>query len=257
MIVTGTILDSSDTPRANTEIRFIPEDCPQSDALGVITAPHVVKTTSALGVLSATVLEQGRYIVQVGRNKRDFFKITVPDSAATADIKTLMDAGTFPGAPTRLEYFLEITTTDNTQTELLVEGSGTRMVIPTDTAWAFEILLLCFQGGSGTGNRHVEARRLTGAIHNNGGTVRLAPNWDATNPTYSTSGRFDPAKLIAPAVTTTFIAGDISNTFAAAVADADDTNKALRLKVTATNEVATTFKWAARVRLEQITYTAV
>ena len=253
MTVTGTFLNANDTPRASTEIRFIPEDNPQADASGVLTAPHIVVVTDVNGVMPSTTLELGRYIVQVGRNKRDFFKISVPDSAATADVKTLMDAGTFPGAPSRLEYFLEATTTNNTQTELLVEGSTTRMVIPTNTAWAFEILLLSFSGGPA--GSFAGAWRLTGAIQNSNGTVSLTKNWDATNPSYSTFGTFNPALASGNAGTTTVLAGDTSNTFGAPVADADDTNKALRLKVTAANYPASTFKWAARVRLEQITYT--
>jgi len=200
------------------------------------------------------ILDQGRYLVQVGLLKRDWFKITVPDSAATADVKTLMDAGTFGGAPTRLEYFLEATTTNDVATELLVEGGSSRMVVPKDTAWAFEILLLSFKGGTAPAT-FAGAWRVTGAIINNDGTVVLAPNWVATNPNYSTNGRFDPAKAQAPVVTTTVIAGDTSNTFGAPAVDADDVNKSLRLKVTATNYPSTTFKWAARVRLEQITYT--
>ncbi len=40
MTIVGTFLDASDEPRAGTIVRFEPEDCPQPDGLGVITAPH-------------------------------------------------------------------------------------------------------------------------------------------------------------------------------------------------------------------------
>ncbi len=92
MTITGVFLDASDEPRAGTIVRFEPEDCPQPDGLGVITAPRVSVTLGEDGEIPApgVVLEQGRYLVFVGTLKRDVFQIVVLDSAATVDITTLM-----------------------------------------------------------------------------------------------------------------------------------------------------------------------
>ncbi len=92
MTITGIFLDASDEPRAGTIVRFEPEDCPQPDGLGVITAPRISVTLGEDGEIPApgVVLEQGRYLVFVGTLKRDVFQIVVLDSAATVDITTLM-----------------------------------------------------------------------------------------------------------------------------------------------------------------------
>ncbi len=92
MTITGIFLDASDEPRAGTIVRFEPEDCPQPDGLGVITAPRISVTLGEDGEIPApgVVLEQGRYLVFVGTLKRDVFQIVVLDSGATVDITTLM-----------------------------------------------------------------------------------------------------------------------------------------------------------------------
>ncbi len=92
MTIIGTLLNASDEPRAGTIVRFEPEDCPQPDGLGVITAPRVSVTLGENGEIPdpGIVLEQGRYLVFVGTLKRDVFQIVVLDSDATVDITTLM-----------------------------------------------------------------------------------------------------------------------------------------------------------------------
>ncbi len=91
MTITGTFLDANDEPRAGVVVRFIPEDCPQADGLGVITAPSIPVTLDDEGTMGDGVeLEQGRYLVQVGILKRDVFQILVLDSGATVDITTLI-----------------------------------------------------------------------------------------------------------------------------------------------------------------------
>ena len=90
MIVTATFLHTDDTPRVGVTVQFIPENCPQADGLGVITAPTVEAVTDADGAIEPVTLEQGNYLVRVGLHKRDYFRIYVPESDATADITTLM-----------------------------------------------------------------------------------------------------------------------------------------------------------------------
>ncbi len=92
MTIIGTLLNASDEPRAGVVVRFEPEDCPQPDGLGVITAPRVSVTLGEDGEIPdpGIVLEQGRYLVFVGTLKRDVFQIVVLDSDATVDITTLM-----------------------------------------------------------------------------------------------------------------------------------------------------------------------
>jgi hypothetical protein len=88
LTVTGTFLNASDAPRVNTPVQFLPESNPQVDSLGVITAVVVKTLTNNLGKISI-VLDQGIYLVVVGHEARDKFRIAVPDSDATADITTL------------------------------------------------------------------------------------------------------------------------------------------------------------------------
>lgn len=99
MRVTGTFLDANDQPRAGETLRFLNETSPQADVLGVITAKIVETTLNADGEIvtgagedeeAGIILEQGRYLVHVGFNKRDWFRILVDGTDDTADIKTLL-----------------------------------------------------------------------------------------------------------------------------------------------------------------------
>jgi hypothetical protein len=90
MTVTGLFRDATDALRVGVTVKFLPESNPQPDALGVLTAIVVSTATDEDGQISID-LEQGVYLVQVGNNPRDKFRITVPDSAASADITTLME----------------------------------------------------------------------------------------------------------------------------------------------------------------------
>jgi hypothetical protein len=141
------------------------------------------------------------------------------------------------------------TSTNNAQIELLV--SGGRAVIPVDTAWAFSILLLSWTGDFGTNFAGVW--KIEGGIVNNGGTVSLAKNWNSTNGSYSTNGKFDSGKVSGNGITTTVLAGDTSNTFGAPAVDADTDNQALRIRVAAAVYDSNTFLWKARARLVNLT----
>ncbi len=92
MLITGVFLDSNDQPRAGEIVRFLNETSPQADALGVITAKTIEVTLDEAGVMEATVLEQGTYLVHVGTGKRDYFRILVDGTADAADINSLLIA---------------------------------------------------------------------------------------------------------------------------------------------------------------------
>lgn len=95
MTVTGKFLDATRQPRAALRVRFLPESNPQPDALGVLTATVITVETDEAGEIEPILLEQGVYLVQPGTNAREQFRITVPDSDATADITTLMEPEDF------------------------------------------------------------------------------------------------------------------------------------------------------------------
>jgi len=95
MTVVGTFRDATGALRADgTLVKFLPESNPAPDATGVLTAIVVSAPIDEDGQISV-VLGQGVYLVNVGTNPRDKFRITVPDSDATADITTLMEAEEF------------------------------------------------------------------------------------------------------------------------------------------------------------------
>ncbi len=99
MRVTGTFLDANDQPRAGETLRFLNETSPQADVLGVITAKIIETTLNDDGKIITVdgedeeewiVLEQGLYLVHVGPNKRDWFRILVDGTDDTANITALL-----------------------------------------------------------------------------------------------------------------------------------------------------------------------
>ncbi|HMJ65559.1 MAG TPA: hypothetical protein VK615_09425 [Candidatus Binatia bacterium] len=90
MTVTGTFLDAADAPRKKVAVQFMCETNPAVDSLGVLTVGPVVKTITDDDGEISQVLDHGIYLVQVGTNVRDKFRIQVPESDATADIRDLM-----------------------------------------------------------------------------------------------------------------------------------------------------------------------
>ena len=97
MLVTGTFRYANTQPRAGVKVSFLPESNPQPDATGVLTAASFSVTLDVNGQIpgGGIALEQGKYLVVVGVVGGDKFRITVPDSAGTAEITTLMDAEEF------------------------------------------------------------------------------------------------------------------------------------------------------------------
>ena len=89
MTVTGKFLFASGQPRAATGVQFLCETNPAIDSSGVLTAAVVKTVTGSAGEFSQ-VLDHGIYLVVVGTNARDKFRIQVPESDGEADITTLM-----------------------------------------------------------------------------------------------------------------------------------------------------------------------
>jgi len=126
------------------------------------------------------------------------------------------------------ELIWRIATTDATaNVEAFLDGSAVRAVIPTNTTWGFDILVV---GRSSAG---VSAMwRVTGAIQNNSGTVTLTA-----------------------AVTTSVLADGTGSTWGVAgsvAVTADNTNKSLKIAVT--GAAATNIRWTAHARIVELGY---
>jgi len=89
MTLTATFNDARGVPRPAVRIRFTPESNPAPDQGGVLSAKEIEVTTDNNGAISLD-LEQGLYLVTIGNAKRDTFRIVVDDSAASADLRSLM-----------------------------------------------------------------------------------------------------------------------------------------------------------------------
>jgi hypothetical protein len=125
------------------------------------------------------------------------------------------------------EYVLSSQTTDATQTELFIDGTGgsSRMVLADDSTWRFEIDVVARRTDA---NDEGAAYKFAGAIDRNTGVATTA--------------------LIGSVAETI----DAEDTAAWSVAvDADTTNGSLRIRVT--GEAAKTIRWVAFVRTVQVT----
>lgn len=127
------------------------------------------------------------------------------------------------GDAQRSIFVLRRTTTNNTQTEMYASGdsSNAQMTIADDTAWAFRAEVV----GITANAAKAAAFTVTGLVLRNNGTVSVA------------------------GVTST----EISNTPSwAATAVADDTNKALSIKVT--GGASDTVRWVATVFATEVSF---
>lgn len=118
---------------------------------------------------------------------------------------------------------LYATTTDDTETELFLDDSSSRIAIPTDTTASFEANIV---GRDSDGSQHC-AYKLRGLIDNTGDSVALVSN----------------------VIEEIIAESDVEWT---AVAEADDTNDALVIKVT--GETGVTIRWTAFVTLIKVTH---
>src|SRR6266496_2289600 len=101
LTIVGKMLDASDVPRANTPVKFKPETNPAPGATGVLTAIIVSINTNETGDINI-ILDVGIYLVQVGLNPRDQFRIQVPEGDGESNIKDLFytPPGTVPAIGT-------------------------------------------------------------------------------------------------------------------------------------------------------------
>lgn len=121
------------------------------------------------------------------------------------------------GDAQRSDYVLRGATSDGTQTELFLDGASQRLAIQDDTTWFFEVRIAARRTDA---NGESAAYILQGCIDRNAGTVALVGS-----------------------VTTTVLAEDTAAWDVAATAD--DTNKALAVKVT--GEAGKAIRWVAHV----------
>lgn len=89
MTVTGTIYDSKGTIRPSVPTRFTPMSTLQPETAGVLTSTVIDVVADTNGAFSV-VLKHGAYLWSVGYNKRDKAVVVVDDSAATADVRSLI-----------------------------------------------------------------------------------------------------------------------------------------------------------------------
>jgi hypothetical protein len=114
-------------------------------------------------------------------------------------------------------------TTDATPTELYLDGSSTRCIVPTSKSWMFQIMLVARKD-----NGLDSIYKSEGVIRNNAGTTSVN------------------------AVTTTEIYDGIGLPATPVVIDADDPNDSLR--ITVTGVAATNVRWVASIRLVEVSY---
>lgn len=118
-------------------------------------------------------------------------------------------------------FVLRRTTTSATELELFLDGAGRRMIVPDDTSWSFDIMIV---GRSSTGAS--AAYKFTGLIVNNAGVLFF----------------LGPTKTL---VHEDVAAWDID-------VNKDVANNALVIK--ATGAAATTIRWVASVRTVEVTH---
>lgn len=122
------------------------------------------------------------------------------------------------------EWFLYNSTTDNTQTELFLDGAALRLTVPNDTTWMFDIHLAARRTDADDESNLYGAR---GGIDNNAGVVALC----------------------GCAIDAYFVCED---TVAWSIlVDADVGNSALRVRVTGEN--AKDIDWKAKVSIVAVT----
>lgn len=139
--------------------------------------------------------------------------------------QSALAAGGFAGAGSSQmsQMVARGTTTDGTITEIFLDGSAQRITIPTDTSWSYLIQVIARRtDADGETNTYLRF----GAIDNNAGTTALA-------------GAVSSLATIEDQA-----AWDVT-------IDADDTNDALRIRVT--GAASKTIRWVALITLVEVT----
>jgi hypothetical protein len=119
-------------------------------------------------------------------------------------------------------YVCRGTTTDATTNELFLDGASLRLVVPTNSTWAFDALITARAPGGNSAGYQVR-----GVIKNNAGTASLVG-----------------------AVTKSVLGQDVDPWDATVVAD--NTNQALSVRVS--GGPGTTIRWVASVRTTEVGY---
>jgi len=125
-------------------------------------------------------------------------------------------------------FVLRATTIDATSVQMyLNNSSSTKLTIPTDTAWAFDIHVIAAEQGMA----NIKEFERKGCIVNDGGTVSISTvDTLATDRTVGSPGAWD------------------------VTVQADDTNNTLDINIT--GEAATNIRWVAEVRVVEVSYPA-
>lgn len=124
------------------------------------------------------------------------------------------------------EVYRTVTHSDASWYELFLDGSSAQLLIPSDTAWVYDILIV----GGTAGMAKSFYFRIEGGVENDGGTTTLKP--------------------ASPTVTTIDDADDTS--FDARVS-ADDTNDALAIEVQDSGGASDVVDWRAAIRIVSVT----
>lgn len=117
-------------------------------------------------------------------------------------------------------------TTAGSTSTLFLDGSSSRIVLPANTTWTFEITIAARSTDGGTGNEESAAYKYVGCIER-----------DGANNT-----------ALVGSVTETVIAEDDAGWSVAVTAD--DTNEALNIDVT--SDDANTVRWVAKIALVEV-----
>jgi len=126
-----------------------------------------------------------------------------------------------------MTYVLRGTTSNATFTEIFLNGSSTRMVLPYDTTWAFDALIVARLGTQ----QASAAYNVFGCIDNESGTVAMVGSVQ-----YGTPIEDNP------------LTNDWDVQFTA-----DDTNDSLKLEVKGGTGHSDSVRWVASVRVSQVT----
>ena len=126
-----------------------------------------------------------------------------------------------------MTYVLRGSTTNATFTEIFLDGSSTKMVVPDDTTWAFDALIVARLGSL----QASAAYNVFGCIDNESGTVALVGSVQKGTPIEDNPAGTD---------------WDVQFT-------ADDANNSLKLEVKGGAALGGTVRWVASVRVSQVT----
>jgi hypothetical protein len=126
-----------------------------------------------------------------------------------------------------MTYVLRGSTTNTVVfTEIFLDGASTKMVIPDDTTWAFDALIVARLGTT----QASAAYNVFGCIDNESGTVALVGSVQKGTPIEDNPNASD---------------WDVQFT-------ADDTNNSLKLEVKGGTGLGGTIRWVATVRISQV-----